>query len=364
MKPALLSFALLLPFLAPAQWRYLLAGTYTGGGSHGVYVYRFNEKTGELKVVDSVGSSNPSYLALSPNGRFLYAVNEDGGREGGSVSAFSFDQKSGKLQPLNRQPSGGDHPCYVSVDKTGKWVVAGNYSTGSLALLPVLRDGKLGEPVQVIRHSGKGAHPDRQQGPHVHAAVFTPDNGLLLVPDLGIDRVMIYRFDAAQGKLTAAEPMVLPPGSGPRHVVLHKNGRQAYLINELSGAINGLQREGATFRVAQTVSALPPNAPKRFSGADIRLSPDGRHLYASLRDEVNALAIFALDQQGSLQLLGHQGVEGSTPRNFTVSPSGRFVLVANQNSHSINVFRRDEKSGLLQFQSHTPLSRPVCLVWN
>ena len=200
------------------QQYYLVTGTYTSDKSEGIYVYRFNSNDGTAKAVSSVKISNPSFVAVSPDERFVYSVEEDAANngKGGEISAFSFDKKTGTLAFLNRQQSGGDHPCYVSVDKTGKWIAAGNYTSGSLSILPVEANGSLGAATTIIKHEGSGLNKTRQASPHVHCTFFSADNRFLFVPDLGIDKVMIYAFEESTGKLTGAkQPFAASePGSG------------------------------------------------------------------------------------------------------------------------------------------------------
>ncbi len=216
------------------QQHYLITGTYTTGKSEGIYVYQFNSDDGSAKALSSVKISNPSFVAVSPDEKFVYAVEENaaGKGKGGSITAFSFDKTTGKLTYINRQPSAGDHPCYVSVDKTGKWITAGNYTSGSLSILPVMADGSLGEAGMIIKHDGSGFNKARQASPHVHGTFFSPDNRFLLVPDLGIDKVMIYAFDETTGKLTAAKQPFAEsvPGAGPRHISFHPSGKFVYLM--------------------------------------------------------------------------------------------------------------------------------------
>ncbi|HEX5655388.1 MAG TPA: lactonase family protein, partial [Chitinophagaceae bacterium] len=237
MKKLLPSFLLLFssPVFAQAD-HFLLVGTYASPKSEGIHVYRFNSKDGSATALGPTRTSNPSYLAISPNQRFVYAVNED---EAGGVSAYSFDKKTGQLTLINQRSSGGAHPCYIAVDKTGQWVVAGNYSSGTIALFKVQKNGGLDSAVQVIEHEGYSVNTDRQQGPHVHATVFSPDNKYLYVPDLGIDKVMIYAFDAKKGNLhPAPAPFeISEAGAGPRHFEFHPSGKWAYLMEELSGAV-------------------------------------------------------------------------------------------------------------------------------
>lgn len=350
---------------------YLLIGTYTTGKSDGIYVYRFNTETGEATAVSSFKTSNPSFLAVSPDQRFVYAVNENADSTmhtvGGSIAAFGFDKTSGTLSFLNKQYSGGKHPCYVAIDNTGKWVFAGNYTSGSLALLPVLKDGSLDSSSQVIEHHGYGVNSDRQQGPHVHSTVLNPENDHLFVPDLGIDKVMIYAFDAKAGKLReAGTPFVITqPGTGPRHFEFYPNGKFAYLIEEMSGSISVYAHSKGTLTLLQNISALPGDYNGPVGSADIHVSPDGKFLYASNRGESNTIAIFRVNPKtGILTPVSHQSTLGRTPRNFNFDPTGNFLLVANQNSDEIVIFRKDKKTGLLtDTGKRIPVSKPVCIKW-
>jgi 6-phosphogluconolactonase len=317
--------------------------------------------------VDSVRTSNPSYLAVSPNKKFIYAVNEDAAPgKGGSVSAFSFDRQTGKLTPLNEQRSMGNHPCYVAVDKTGRWVTVGNYSSGTAAVLPVQGDGSLGEAVDSVQHTGGSVNKQRQQKPHVHATVLSPDNRFLYVPDLGTDQLMVYRFNAGNGKIRPSDFSVkAEPGSGPRHFDFHPNGRWAYLVHELSGTVTAFRYSNGRLTPIQSISTLPAGYDKPFSGADIHVSRDGRFLYASNRDSSNTIVAYRLNAQtGRMTLVGHQSVLGKTPRNFNFDPSGNFLLVANQRSDEIVIFRRNPSSGLLRDTGkRIAVGNPVCIKW-
>lgn len=351
--------------------QYLLVGTYTNDKSEGIYVYRFNSQTGEATPVGSIKTSNPSFLAVSPDERYVYAVNENADSTrfttGGSVAAFSFDKKNGQLTSLNKQESGGKHPCYVAVDKTGKWVIAGNYSSGSLALLPVKEDGSLNAPVQVIQHTGSSVNEDRQQGPHVHSTVVSPDNKFVFVPDLGIDKVMIYALDAKKGTLTAAaDPFVATePGAGPRHFDFHPNKKFAYLIEEMSGGISVYKYSKGALTLVQNLSSLQGDFTGNIGSADIHVSKDGKFLYVSNRGDANTIDIFKINQKtGEIWEAGHQSTLGKTPRNFNFDPSGNFLLVANQSTNDIVVFRRDATTGLLtDTGKRIMVDKPVCLKW-
>ena len=348
--------------------QYLLAGTYTNGKSTGVYVYDFDSKTGAATVIDSIKTSNPSYLAVSTDKKFVYAVNEDAEPGvGGKVTAFSFDKQSGKLSALNQQRSMGDHPCYITADKTGKWVIVGNYSSGTAAVLPVQKDGSLGEAVSTVQHKGSSINKQRQNSAHVHATVLSPDNRFLFVPDLGIDKLMVYGFNVVNGELDSSKgrSVKLEDGSGPRHFDFHPNGRWAYLVQELAGTITAFTYTKNGLAKFQRISTLPAGYNKPFSSADIHVSKDGKFLYASNRDSSNTIAIFRINpQSGRLSLVGHQSTLGKTPRNFNFDPTGNFLLVANQRSDAIVIFKRNAQTGLLRDTGkRINIGSPVCIKW-
>jgi len=342
---------------------YLLVGTYTSPKSEGIYVYKFNSTTGDVTPVSKVTAGNPSYLAVSPDQSFVFAVNEDG-NDKGSVAAYAFNKENGTLTFINKQPSGGDHPCYVAVDKSGRWVAVGNYTGGSLSILPVMVNGSLGTP-QITPHVGSSVVKSRQEKPHVHATVFSPDNKFLFVPDLGIDKVMVYAFNAGSGKLDPQEPVTTPPGAGPRHFTFHPNGKFAYLAEELTADVSAYTYEDGTLTFIQRISALPEGFSGNKSGADLHVSPDGRFLYASNRGTSNNIAIFSIDKRsGKLTPVGHQSTLGEIPRNFNFDPSGNFLLVANQNSDNIVIFKRNAKTGMLEDTGkRIEVGKPVCIKW-
>ena len=347
---------------------YLITGSYTRGKSTGMYVYRFNTGNGSSILVDSMPTPNPSYLVVSPGNKFVYAVSEvSRGQHNGKVRAFSFDHHSGKLQYLNEQPSVGDNPCYVTMDKKGKWVIVGNYSSGTLAVLPVQKDGSLGPPASSAVHFGKSINPRRQEAPHVHAVVLSPDDRFLFVPDLGKDKLMVYSFNRGTGSIKPARDSAikLADGSGPRHFDFHPSGKWAYLVQELSGTVTAFKNDKGKLRSMQTISTLPAGYSLPFTSADIHVSPDGKFLYASNRDSSNTIAIFTIDQKsGKLRLQGHQSTLGKTPRNFNFDPSGNFLLVANQNSDAVVVFRIDHSTGLLSDTGQRiETGNPVCIKW-
>jgi 6-phosphogluconolactonase len=345
---------------------YLLVGTYTTGKSKGIHVYRFDSRSGKATLLDSAVTTNPSYLAISPDENKVYAVNEVGNREGGGkITAYRFDKKTGHLTALNQQESMGADPCYITVDKTGKWVIVGNYSSGTLAVLPLQKDGSLGKAVTVVRHGGHSVHP-RQASPHVHSTVLSNNNRFLYVPDLGKDKVMIYSFDSKNGELTPKDTTLsLKAGSGPRHFIFHPNGKWAYLVQELGGTVTAFEYQNGDLKPFQTISVLPTGFSKPFTSADIHISPDGRFLYTSTRDEANLLTIFSIDPAtGKLTVKGHQSVLGKTPRNFNFDPSGNYLLVANQNSDDIVVFKVNRETGILtDTGKRIDVGNPVCVKW-
>ncbi len=350
-----------------AQEYYLLVGTYDSPKSEGVYVYKFNSSDGSAKAVSHIKTSNPSFITVSPDEKFVYAVHEKGNNGmGGEIAAFSFNKSTGTLTFLNQQLTEGDHPCHVEIDKTGKWVFAGNYTSGNLSVLPVLADGSLGTSRSTHQHLGSGKDPQRQKGPHVHSAILSADNKWLFVPDLGVDRVMIYTFDAANGELepTIQQFAASDPGSGPRHFTFHPNHKFAYLIEELSGTVVFYKYKKGVLTRKQKISTMPAGDTGFAGSADIHVSPDGKFLYASNRGDANTIAIYRIRKDGTLRLAGHQSTLGKTPRNFNFDPSGKFLLAGNQNSDEIVIFTRNTTTGLLSDSGQRiSVGKPVCIKW-
>jgi len=369
-KNTLLIFLVIFHFITSAQKNenYLLIGTYTTGKSEGVYVYRFNSLTGDFDSISMIKTNNPSFLAISPDEKFVYAVNENASNgNGGRVSAFSFDKSNGKLSFLDQQLSRGDDPCYVSVDKTNKWVAIANYTSGTLSILPINKNGGLDSATTVIQQTGYSVNNERQTSPHMHCAIFSKDNKYLFAADLGTDKVMIYSFDEKTGKLSEANPafVMTEAGAGPRHLTFHPNNKFAYLIEELTGTISVYNYKNGKFALLQNASALPVDYMGSIGSADIHVSADGRFLYASNRGESNTIGIFKIDQKnGTLALIDHQSTLGKTPRNFNFDPSGNFLLIANQNSDDITIFKVDKKTGLLTDSGKKIIAgNPVCIKW-
>jgi 6-phosphogluconolactonase len=350
----------------------LYVGTYTDAGSRGIYRSELDLASGELAAPVLAGeSTNPSYLALDPNGRLLYAVNEltsFAGERSGAVSAFAIDAASGSLTLLGQQSSGGADPCYIAVDHGGRNVLVANYTGGSLAVMPVAGDGRLQPASAFVQLIGSGPNPARQEGPHAHQIVLDPSGRFALAADLGTDRLLVYRYDAARGSLEPNDPpaALLTPGSGPRHLAWHPNGRFAYVISELASTVTVMRWDGERGALAavQTVTTLPPGFVGTNTAAEIAVSADGRFAYASNRGD-DSLAVFAVDPAaGTLTPAGRVAAGGRTPRHIVIDPTGRWLLVANQGSDGITVFRIDAVTGLPSAAGRPlALSRPVCLVF-
>ncbi|MFN2439971.1 MAG: lactonase family protein [Chitinophagaceae bacterium] len=365
-KISFLCFLFFMIYNVYSQSFYLFAGTYTNKGSKGIYIYQFNANTGAAKLISNTDSvANPSYLAISPDGKFVYSVNETGGNRPGFVSAFSFDNASGKLKFINSQPSGGDHPCYITIDKTNSWVVVGNYTGGNIAALPVNKDGSLKPYAQLIQHKGSGTNKARQEKAHVHATVFSPDQRWLFTPDLGMDALMIYPFTPSASqpfseKKSAAVKVL--PGNGPRHFVFHPSKKFAYLIEELSGSVAAYGYSNGKLKFLQRFATHPSNYKGAIGSADIHLSPDGKFLYASNRGDANTITIFSVAQDGKLQWKGYQSTGGIHPRNFMIDPTGNWLLVANRDTDNIVIFKRNKQTGILAASGNEiKLSSPVFL---
>jgi 6-phosphogluconolactonase len=366
MKAILLVSAFFISLTCFSQSFYLLVGTYTNKGSKGIYVYRFNASTGTAEWVSNTDSVvNPSYLTIAPNGNYIYSVTESGGSWPGSISAFSFDRENGRLTFINKQPSGGDNPCYITTDKNGKWVAVGNYTGGNLSAFAVNKNGSLQPYAQLIQHTGSSINKERQEKPHVHCTIFSPDGKYIFTPDLGLDKVMIYRFNGRATKpMQPAEQAFVksPPGNGPRHLTFHPNKRFAYLIEEMSGTVAAYAYHSGKLTFLQRLSTHPADYKGAIGSADIHLSPDGKFLYASNRGDANSIAIFSVQSNGKLVWKGSQSTMGQTPRNFIIDPTGNFLLVVNQNTNNIAIFRRNPKTGLLRYTDKSiEVPTPVCL---
>ncbi len=341
----------------------LLVGTYTGSGSDGLYVYRFDTDSGRVSPVSSAKAENPSYLVASRDGRHVYAVNELPGDAGpasvrGGVSAFDFDAKTGALKFVNRVSAQGNDPCYLSLSPDGRYLVVANYSVasdpgGSFSVFPVEATGALGAAVLNVHHEGTGPVNGRQDGAHVHSTVFSPDGKYLFVQDLGADKLYSYRYtpDGSRGLIgpTESRYTLAKAGSGPRHLVFGANGRFAYVTNELNASVDVYRYDDGRLAHIETVPMTAPGFAGKVGGGALHLSPDGRFLYATNRGDANDIVIYAVNAaDGKLTLVGRQSSLGKTPREFAIDPSGKWLIVGNQDSDSMFVFRRDIASGRLE----------------
>ncbi len=345
-------------------------GTYTRGEkSKGIYVARLDRRDGKLREPELAAElKNPSFVAIHPNRRFLYAVGEmyGPGGKGGAVSALAIDPKSGRLNPLNQQSSGGPGPCHVTVDPSGRCVLVANYGGGSVACLPIGEDGRLKEAASFIQHEGSSVDPRRQKGPHAHSVNCDAAGRFAFVADLGLDKVMIYRLDAANGKLHANDPAFasVEPGSGPRHFDFHPSGRFACVINELASTITAFSYDASkgALEAIHTLSTLPEGFDGKNTTAEVQVHPSGRFAYGSNRGH-DSIAIFAVDgDSGRLTPVGHQSTGGRTPRNFGIDPSGAYLLAANQDSDNVVAFRIDQDTGrLAPTGQELKVGRPVCV---
>jgi 6-phosphogluconolactonase len=356
----------------PGQPTLVYFGTYTGPKSQGIYVSRLDPATGELSVPELAAPvTSPSFVAIHPSRRFLYAVNEVGsfqGKRTGAVTAFAIEPATGRLTMLNQQSSGGGGPCHLNVDQTGRNVLVANYGGGSCAVLPIGKDGRLGEATAFIQHRGSSVNKQRQDGPHAHGIYLDAANRFAFVPDLGLDQVLIYQFDPNKGSLAPNDPPFasVPPGSGPRHLAFHPTGRFAYVINEMLCTVSAFTYEPERGRLSlvQTVSTLPAGQAvlPRFSTAEIEVHPGGRFLYGSNRGH-DTLAVFALDPQtGHLSLLQNEPTQGKTPRGFGIDPTGRWLVAANQDSDNVVVFQIDGDTGRLSSTGRSvAVGLPVCV---
>ena len=345
----------------------LYVGTYTSGKSEGIYVYRMDRSTGALTRVSSIKSVNPSFLTIDQSKRYLYAVNEVGeygGKPGGGVSAFAIDPTTGNLRLLNEQATQGADPCHLSIDDRKRTLLVANYTGGSVTVLPVRPDGTLGMATEVKQHEGSGVK-EQQKGPHAQCVILDLAERHALVADLGIDKVMIYRFDRVTGKLSPAQqPFAeLTAGAGPRHLSLHPSGKHLYVINELDSTMTSFKYNelNGTLAKLETVSTLPSDFTGTSYCADVHVSPSGKFLYGSNRGH-NSIVVFEIDSSGKLKLVEHVSTEGNWPRNFTIDPAGKFLLVANQRSDNVVSFHIDQRTGRLTPTGHNEqIPAPVCL---
>ena len=362
------------PERSAAKGQYIAyVGTYTATtSSKGIYALRFDTEKGQLTSLGvAAETADPSFLAVHPNGKYLYAVNEIStfnGGSGGAVSAFSISAKTGALKFLNQVPTRGAGPCHVSVDKSGAYVLVANYDGGSIASFAVHEDGSLGTASGFVQHSGSGPNKQRQEGPHAHWIGTSPDNRFALAVDLGLDQVIVYGFDSSKGifKPVLSGFAKVKPGAGPRHLAFHPNGKFAYVLSEMDSSVTvfSYQAKNGAFSSLQTISALPKEYAGRKEAAEIAVDPSGKFLYTSNRGH-DSIAIFEINPaKGTLKSLGQVLSGGQTPRHFAIDPTGTFLLAENQESNNIVVFHIDPATGNLTPTGQTiEVPSPVCITF-
>lgn len=337
------------------------------GRGEGIHLFRLHEDGTLDPITVTQGVKNPSYIWMHPTGRFLYAVNElkeFNGEFGGSVSAFSVTPESGEPTFLNVQPTNGTDPCHVVTDNDGRHVMVANFASGSVGIYPIGQDGTLGNASDFVQHNGSSIHPLRQTGPHAHSSVFDPANRFVFVPDLGLDRVIVYRYDTASGHLTEHSAVEMKPGAGPRHIVFDRVGRFAYIVTELDSTLTVCRYEASTgtLSIIETVSTLPTDFHGDSTCAEIALHPSGNFVYVSNRGH-DSIAIFRVNREtGRVTPTGYEPTQGAVPRHFAVTPDGALMLVANKSSDTIVSFRIDGTTGTLTPTGNvTKVGTPVCV---
>jgi 6-phosphogluconolactonase len=347
---------------AEDYWVYL--GTYTGkDGSKGIYRSKLDAKTGKLSGAELAAEmGSPSFLTIHPNKKFLYAVGEGGGKDGGPVVAFALDAKTGALTKLNENKSGGGGPCHISVHPKGTHAIVANYGGGSTAVFSLGEDGKIVERTAFVQHTGSGANPQRQKEPHAHCSFFDATGTRALTVDLGIDKVKVFAFDPAKGTVTDddADDVDTPPGSGPRHIALAPDGKFAYVCGELNSTVNVIEFGGKRGKVMQSLSTLPKSTPGN-STAECILHPNGKFVYVSNRGH-NSIAVFRVNDNRRLTAAGHITGDIRIPRNFNIDPTGKWMLIASQDGGKVGVWEIDEMTGMGKETGNTvAISRCVCV---
>jgi len=347
-------------------------GTYTGDMSKGIYLSHFDSGTGKLGAPElAVETTNPSFLAIHPKGEWLYAAGEVSSFQGkaeGVISAFRINQATGRLELINQRPSGGAGPCHLALDQTGQGLLVANYGSGSVAALPVESNGQLGSPGASIQHHGSSVNRQRQEGPHAHFITPDPNNNYALVCDLGLDKVLVYRLSPAQASLIANVPpaVSLKPGSGPRHLAFHTNGRFVYVINELSSSVTAFSYDATKgiLKELDTRSTLPSDFKGENTCAEVQIHPSGSFVYGSNRGH-NSIAVFRVNpRDGRLLRIENVACGGKTPRHFALDPTGKWLLVENQDSNSVIVFAVEANTGhLTPTGDKIEVGAPVCLVF-
>lgn len=369
LKSTLLSLAVVLPLLANSQSKpmdfHLIIGTYTKTQTNGLFVYKFNTETGKLNFESKTeGVVNPSYLAINSAGDKVYSVSEASGNQSG-LSAFNFDAKNGVLSFINSQPTTSKGPCHVTLSKDNKFAFAANYGGGSISVFPINADGSLSPVSQLIKHSGNSIDKKRQNEPHVHSSNFSPDGSILYVADLGTDFVKAYKYNANKEQPLTAEKAAdikIEPGFGPRHFTFNKKGDRLYVVAEMGAYVSVFAYKNNKATLLENVNMNDSDFEGNNGAADIHLSNDGKFLYASNRGSANDIAIFKVLKNGKLLKIANESTKGKAPRNFAIDPTDNFLLVANQDSNDVYVFKRDKKTGLLTYtEEMINVGAPVCL---
>lgn len=346
-------FALFISFNFYSQNTYVFVGSYNWNkDKKGIYVFKLDTVSGTLKKITTVKNVlNPSYLTISPNGNYIYACTDTKTPNAGSVSSFEFKPENKTLTFINSQKSGGENPVYLSVHKDGKWLVNANYTEGSVAVHSITEDGKISPIAQNLSYSEGSINKERQDRSHVHSSVFSPNYDFIFLPDLGADKIRCYQFDNLQNQPLQESQYPFTQaalGSGPRHFAFHPNGKFAYCVEELTGTVSAYKYENGKLGSIQRIAAHSDAFTDGFNSGDIHISPDGRFLYASNRGEENNIAIFSIENDGTLKTIGYQPTFGRTPRIFAIDSKGKFVIVANQSTGNVVVFKRNSVTGLLK----------------
>lgn len=359
-------FIIFISFNFYSQSKYVFVGSYNlDKTKKGIYVFQFDTVNGKLKKITAVKNVlNPAYLTVSPNGKYVYACTDAKTPKAGSVSSFEFKPQNKSLTFINSEKSGGENPVYISVHKNGKWIVNANYTEGSVAVHAVSEDGKISPLVQSFLYSEGSVNKERQDRSHVHSSVFSPNCDFVFLPDLGADKIRCYQFDSSKKEpLHETEfPFTQATlGSGPRHFTFHPNGKYAYCVEEIAGFVSAYKYENGRLESIQRIAAHTDEVAKDYGSGDIHVSPDGRFLYASNRSEQNNIAIFSIENSGILKLVGYQPTFGKTPRVFAIDSQGKFVIVANQSTGNVVVFKRDSITGLLKKCSESKVKNASCV---
>lgn len=349
----------------------VFVSAFAAGERGAIHAFQFDSKTGTLKARHrTTDVQHPFFLVISPDGRFLYSIDTEqfGGKENESVAAYAIEDRRGTLRRLNHVSARGSASCYLDIDSTGRTVLLANYSTGSVAALPVQKDGSLGPATSFFQHTGSSLNPKRQKAPYAHSIVISPDNRFALAADLGIDKVLCYRLDAASSRLTVNDAQVsvsVEPGSGPRHLTFHPNGQRVYLINELKNTVTFFSYEPDAGRLdaQQTISTLPDDFDGVSHTADVKITPDGKYLYGTNRGH-DSIAMYRIADDGRLSLIGIEPSLGKGPQNLLITPDGQWLLCANMPGNNVVVFRIESETGTLTATGEpVPVPMPSCIRW-